>query len=61
MGRSMLIAQALGEYGAMGALLGAIRTGMDGLVDTAGSLDASTWAMIGFGVFVVWFVVGKFR
>jgi hypothetical protein len=56
----MLVAQALGEYGAGSAIAGAIDSGY-ALVDRVRDADPSTWAMMALGAFLVWFFVGRMR
>jgi hypothetical protein len=57
----MLIAQALGEYGAMAGLIDAVKTIPITIEDYVGQLEPATWAMVGVGAFVVWFIIGRMR
>jgi len=57
----MLIAQALGEYGAMAGLIDAVSSIPIVIEDYARQLEPSTWAMVAVGAFVVWFIIGRMR
>jgi hypothetical protein len=56
----MLVAQALGEY-AGGALIGQAVETAQRAVSEVRHLEPTTWAMILFGAFAVWFVLSRFR
>ena len=56
----MLIAQALGEYGA-GMVVSQALEGFANLVDRVRHASPSTLALVGFGAFAVWFIVGRRR
>jgi hypothetical protein len=58
----VLIAQALAEYGAMPAILmGAIQDARYTVEAFIRGTDRTTVAFGLFGVFMVWFLVGRFR
>lgn len=56
----MLIAQAMGEYGAGMVIAQAIERGRI-LVGQLRHAEPSTWAMLAFGAFAIWFLVGRSR
>jgi hypothetical protein len=58
---SVLIAQALAEYGAMAILVGAIHDARYTVEALIRGTDRTTVASALFGVFIVWFLVGRFR
>ncbi len=57
----MLIAQALGEYGALSALVGAVTQAAVSAETFIRGMEPSTWAMIGGGVLLLWFLFGRRR
>ncbi len=57
----MLIAQALGEYGALAALAGAVTRAAVSAETFIRGLEPSTWAMIGGGVLLLWFLISRPR
>ena len=57
----MLIAQALGEYGALSALAGAVTRAAVSAETFIRGMDPSTWAMIGGGILLLWFLFGRRR
>jgi hypothetical protein len=54
----MLLAQGLGEYGALsgGGGLSGLADVLDNLEDTIRDAGPTAWVAIFFGVFVLWFV-----
>ena len=57
----MLIAQALGEYGALSALVSAVTRAAVSAETFVRGLEPSTWAMIGGGVLLLWFLISRPR
>ena len=57
----MLVAQALGEYGLLSALSGAVSDALIRAETLVQDIEPSTWAMIGGGVLVLWFLFGRAR
>ncbi len=57
----VLIAQALGEYGALSALVGAVTRAAVSAESFIRGMEPSTWAMIGGGVLLLWFLFGRRR
>ena len=57
----MLIAQALGEYGALSALVGAVTQAAGSAETYIRGLEPSTWAMIGGGILLLWLLFGRVR
>lgn len=56
-----LIAQALGEYGALVTVMEAIHEAWTTGGDFARSVDGTTWAGGLFSAFLVWYVVSRRR
>jgi hypothetical protein len=55
----MLLAQALGEYGALtggGGVVAGLADALSTIEDTARHTEPSTWAFVGGGLFLLWFV-----
>ena len=57
----VLIAQALGEYGALSALAGAVTRAAVSAETFIRGMEPSTWAMIGGGILLLWFLFGRRR
>ena len=57
----VLIAQALGEYVALSALVDAVTRAAGSAETFIRGLEPSTWAMIGGGVLLLWFLFGRRR
>ncbi len=57
----MLIAQALGEYGALSALVGAVTQAAGSAETYIRGMEPSTGAMIGGGILLLWFLIGRVR
>jgi hypothetical protein len=51
-----LIAQSLGEYGAISVVSGALADLFDAASDTLRNVDNKTWAIVAVAAFVVWFL-----
>ena len=57
----VLIAQALGEYVALSALVGALTQAAVSAETFIRGMEPSTWAMIGGGVLLLWFLISRVR
>jgi hypothetical protein len=57
----MLVAQALGEYGALATVIQAVQQAWTATGDYARTVDDTTWAGVLFGAFLVWYVVSRRR
>ncbi len=57
----VLIAQALGEYGALSALVGAVTRAAGSAETFIRGMAPSTWAMIGGGSLLLWFLARRPR
>ena len=57
----MLIAQALGEYGALSALVGAVTRMAVSTESFIRGMEPSAWAMIGGDILLLWFLFGRRR
>ena len=57
----MLLAQGLGEYGALSGGLSGMANLIDAAEDTFGNLEPTTWVLIFIGVLVIWFVFFRTR
>ncbi len=57
----VLIAQALGEYGALSALVGAVTRAAVSAETFVRGMEPSTWAIIGGGVLLLWFLISRPR
>ena len=57
----MLLAQALGEYGALATVIQALHQAWITTGDYARSFDDTTWAGALFGAFLVWYALSRRR
>ena len=57
----MLLAQALGEYGALATVIQALHQAWITTGDYARSFDDTTWAGALFGAFIVWYALSRRR
>ena len=58
---TMLLAQALGEYGALATVIQAMHQAWIAAGDYARSFDNTTWAGALFGAFLVWSALSRRR
>jgi hypothetical protein len=56
-----LFAQAMGEYGAAGAVSGAIGGAVSNIESMLRNMDGTTWALVIGALVFCWLIVGKFK